>query len=240
PAQVRDFSRSLGVRGKTDKKDSVVLARYGATQQPECWQPEPEEVRKLKALAARLDAMDKDIHRERNRREKAEFIMATDILRSIDDILLALTRERDRLQQQIDDHLDQHPGLKRDRVLLQTIPGVGPAVSLRLLAMLRSRAFQSARQAAAFAGLVPVSWESGSSVRMRPRLSKAGNPKLRQSLYMAAVVGLRRNPDISALYRRLTGNGKSTMAALGAAMRKLIHIAYGILKTQTEYRSQTT
>lgn len=239
PAQVRDYSRSLGVRGKTDKKDSVMLARYGATQRPEAWQPEPEEVRKLKALAARLDALDKDIQRERNRREKAEFAMATDILRSIDDILLALTRERDRLQQEIDDHLDQYPGLKQDRALLQSIPGVGPAVSLRLLAMLRSRVFTSARQAAAFAGLVPVSWESGSSVRGRPRLSKAGNPKLRQSLYMAAVVGLRRNPDISALYQRLTGNGKSKMAALGAAMRKLIHIAYGILKTQTEYRPQT-
>lgn len=239
PAQVRDFSRSLGVRGKTDKKDSVVLARYGATQRPEAWQPEPEEVRKLKALAARLDALDKDIQRERNRREKAEFAMATDILRSIDDILLALTRERDRLHQEIDDHLDQYPGLKQDRALLQSIPGVGPAVSLRLLAMLRSRVFTSARQAAAFAGLVPVSWESGSSVRSRPRLSKAGNPKLRQSLYMAAVVGLKRNPDISALYQRLTGNGKSKMAALGAAMRKLIHIAYGVLKTQSEYRPQT-
>ncbi|WP_136068899.1 IS110 family RNA-guided transposase [Modicisalibacter radicis] len=238
PAQVRDFSRSLGVRGKTDKKDSVVLARYGATQDPEAWQPEPEEVRKLKALAARLDALDKDIQRERNRREKAEFAMATDILRSIYDILLALTRERNRLQQEIDDHLDQHPGLKQDRALLQTIPGVGPAVSLRLLATLRSRVFESARQAAAFAGVVPVSWESGSSVRGRPRLSKAGNPKLRQSLYMSAVVGISRNPDISALYRRLIANGKSKMAALGAAMRKLIHIAYGVLKTQTEYRPQ--
>lgn len=239
PAQVRDFSRSLGVRGKTDKKDSVVLARYGATQCPRAWQPEPEEVRKLKALTARLDALDRDIQRERNRREKAEFAMATDILRSIDDILLALTRERDRLQQEIDDHLDQHPDLKQDRALLQTIPGVGSAVSLRLLAMLRSRPFESARQAAAFAGLVPVSWESGSSVRGRPRLSKAGNPKLRQSLYMSAIVGLKWNPDISALYQRLTENGKSKMAALGAAMRKLIHIAYGVLKTQTEYRPQT-
>ncbi len=193
----------------------MVLARYGATQQPETWRPEPEEVRKLKALAARLDALEKDIQRERNRREKAEFAMATDILHSIDDILLALTRERSRLQQEIDDHLDQHPGLKQDRSLLQSIPGVGPVVSLRLLAMLRSRVFGSARQAAAFAGVVPVSWESGSSVRGRALLSKAGNPKLRRSLYMSAVVVIRRKPDISALYRRLISNGKSKMAALG-------------------------
>lgn len=190
---------------------------------------------KLKALAARLVALDKDILRECNRREKAEFAMATDILRSIDDILLALTHERDRLKQDIDDHIDQHPSLKRDRSLLQTIPGIGPAVSLKLLAMLRSRSFKSARQAASFAGLVLVSWESGSTVRGRPHLSKAGNPKLRQSLYVKVVVGLRCNPDISRLYRRLTGNGKSNMAALGAAMRKLLHIAYGVLKTQIEY-----
>jgi hypothetical protein len=96
----------------------VVLARYGATQRPEVWQPEAEEVRKLKAQAARLDALGKDVQHERNRREKAEFAMPTDILRSIDDILLALTRERDRLQQEIDDLLDHHPGLKQDRALL--------------------------------------------------------------------------------------------------------------------------
>ncbi|MFS8153874.1 transposase, partial [Vreelandella titanicae] len=156
------------------------------------------------------------------------------------DVLAALVHERDRLKQQIDDHIDQHPDLMRDSALLQTIPGIGPTVSLRLLAMLRSRSFKSARQAAAFAGLVPVSWESGSSVRGRPCLSKAGNPRLRQKLYMAAVVSLRCNPDITALYQRMMASGKSKMASLGAAMRKLIHIAYGVLKTQTEYRLQIT
>ncbi|WP_280951053.1 MULTISPECIES: transposase [Salinicola] len=98
--------------------------------------------------------------------------------------------------------------------------GVVPAVSLRPLATLRSRTFESARQAAAFAGVMSVSWESGSSVRGRLRSLKAGNPKLRQSLYMSAIVGISRNPDISALYRRLTGNGKSKMEATNRLMRR--------------------
>ena len=121
----------------------------------------------------------------------------------------------------IDDHIDGHPELKQDRDLLESIPGVGPKVSVRLMATLRSRLFDSARQAAAFVGLVPVPHESGSSVRGRPRLSKAGAPALRRRLYMAAVVSLRYNPDIAAQYHRLTARGQPKMSALAAAMRKL-------------------
>lgn len=239
PAQIRDFSKALGVRGKTDAKDSVVLARYGATQRPAFWQPEPAPVRELKARVARLEALDGDIQRERNRREKSEVTQNQEILNSIDTVLAALHAERARLARDIDDHIDGHPELKHDQDLLESIPGIGPAVSLRLMTTLRSRPFASARQAAAFAGLVPVPWESGRSVRKKPRLSKAGSPRLRRLLYMAAVVSLRYNPDIAAQYRRLTGRGKTSMSALGAAMRKLVHIAYGVLKTQTPYQAQT-
>lgn len=238
PAHIRDFAKSLGVRGKNDKKDSVVLARYGATQQPALWAPEPTAIRQLKALVARLEALDTDIQRETNRREKAEVTQTTEVMASIDTVLAALRAERDRLARDIDDHIDRHPDLKNDQQLLQSIPGVGPAVSLRLMTTLRSRVFASARQAAAFIGVVPIPWESGHSVRARPRLSKAGAPKLRRLLYMAAVVSLRYNPDIAAQYQRLTRRGKPAMSALGAAMRKLVHTAFGVLKHQTPYQPQ--
>ena len=78
PAQVRSYAKSLGWRTKTDKKDSRVLAHYGATQSPRLWQPEPEEVRTLKALIARINAVEQDIQRERNRREKAEIVQVSD------------------------------------------------------------------------------------------------------------------------------------------------------------------
>ena len=95
--------------------------------------------------------------------------------------------------------------------------------------------FASAKEAAAFLGLVPVQTESGVSVRGRPRLSKAGNPRIRASLYMAAVVAKRINPDVKDLYERLCARGKSKMAALGACMRKLVHLCYGVEKSGHAY-----
>ena len=84
--------------------------------------------------------------------------------------------------------------------------------------------------------LVPVEHQSGSSVARRPHLSKAGNPRLRAALYMAAVVAVRFNPDVKALYERLLARGKPKMAALGAAMRKLVHLCFGVLKHQANYQ----
>jgi transposase len=86
------------------------------------------------------------------------------------------------------------------------------------------------REVAAFTGLVPRRQESG-TLRGRTRLSKVGSSRLRRALYMPAIVAIRHNPLIKAHYQRLLANGKSKMAALGAAMRKLIHIAFGVLKS---------
>jgi len=66
-------------------------------------------------------------------------------------------------------------------------------------------------------------------------LSKAGNATVRAKLYMAAIVAARYNPDVRALYERLLAKGKSKMSALGACMRKLVHICFGVLKHQSAY-----
>lgn len=239
PAQVRNYAKSLGRRTKTDKKDSFVLARYGATQGPRLWQPEPEEVRTLRALIARINAVEKDIQREKNRLEKAEVgRVSEEILRSIHTVLEQLEKEKSRLEALIERHIDQHPGMKMDRQLLESIPGVGPVISRYMMAVIRSRSFDSASQCAAFVGLVPIQHESGTSVHGRPRLSKAGDAQLRAKLYMAAVACIRCNPDIKRQYERLLKNGKTKMSALGAAMRKLVHICFGVLKHQTPYQVQ--
>jgi len=107
-----------------------------------------------------------------------------------------------------------------------------------MLAMLRSRDFDSASQAGAFVGLVPVHNESGISVRGKPTISKTGNAKVRAKLYMAAVVAIRHNPDIRAQYECLLARGKCKMSALVAAMRKLVHICFGVLKHQKPFQAQ--
>lgn len=239
PAQSKAFADSLGRRSKTDRKDSVMLARFLASRPHQAWQPEPEEIRYLRALLGRLEALEKDIQREENRYEKAQIQnVAEDILGSIRTVLATLTRERDRLLKAIDEHIDRHDNLKRDRKLLESIPGIGRVLSMELLAMIRSRNFTGAGQCAAFAGLVPIAHESGTSVAGPPRLSKAGAPRLRAKLYMGAIVAIQHNTLIMKQYTRLRARGKSKMCALGAAMRKLVQIAFGVLKHQSEYDPQ--
>jgi transposase len=239
PAQLRDYAKCLGTRTKTDKKDSLVIARYGASQRPRLWQPEPAAVRQLKALISRLEAVKQDIQRENNRLEKAEITRASEqVRRSIETVRGELEKEKARLEALINQHIDQNPSLQQDRELLESIPGVGPVIAQQMVAVVRSRVFTSAAQCAAFLGLVPVAHESGSSVRGRAHLSKAGNAQVRAKLYMAAVVAIQHNPDIRAQYERLLQQGKTKMCALGAAMRKLVHICFGVLKHQTPYKAQ--
>ena len=239
PAQINSYAKSFGVRSKTDKKDSLVIARFGATQQPRLWQPEPAEIRTLKALIARYEAVSQDIQREENRLEKVEVNrISEEVLASIHSVLKHLKMEKKRLEDLIKQHIGQNPILKEDQALLESIPGVGPVVSRYMMSVIRSRQFESASQCAAFLGLVPIQYESGSSVRGRSRLSKAGSGVVRAKLYMAAIVAVQHNPDIKKQYARLLRNGKSKMSALGAAMRKLVHICFGVLKHQKPYQAQ--
>lgn len=236
PAQVKDFGRSLAVRTKTDGVDSFVLARYGALLQPAAWTPPAPEARLLHALLARREAIAQDLQRERNRQEKADATDTPELIReSIADSITFLVKQLTQLQRDIDDHIKGHPGLKDDLALLQSIPGVGPQVGGNLLAVMHLHTFGSAERLAAYLGLVPVERQSGSSVLGRARLSKAGPARSRAVLYMAAVTATRCNPHVKALYQRLLARGKSKMSALGAAMRKLVHLCFGVLNTRKPY-----
>ena len=239
PAFVHDFAKGLGLRNKTDQQDAKLLARYGAMTSPALWQPAAPEIRELKALLSRLDAVEKDLRRERNREEKALVSASSEaVLQSIRTIVEQLKQEVERLRETIDDHINRHPELKADRELLESIPAIGQVMSREMIGLLRSRQFTSASQAAAFVGLVPRQCESG-QWRGQTRMSKNGNSRLRAKLYLAAVVATRYNPDIQAQYHRLLKAGKSKMQALGAAMRKLLQICFGVLKHHNKYQPQT-
>jgi len=239
PAFIRDFAKGLGVRGKTDKKDSMVLARYSNMVRPSLWVPEPKEIRALKALLTRLAGLEKDLQRESNRLEKAEISDAsTGVLGSIKMMICHLESEVKRVEKMIDDHIDKNPTLKKDRAILRSIPGVGDVLSREMLSVLHSRKFVRASQAAAFVGVVPKLWESG-KMKGRTALCKNGPGRLRAKLYMAAVAAIQHNSDIKIQHKRLLQAGKTKMQALGAAMRKLVQICFGVLKHQCEYRPQT-
>jgi len=132
------------------------------------------------------------------------------------------------------------PSLQQSFDLLCTISGVGAKTAWIMIVILASRPFMSAPEVASFLGLNPIEKRSGNSQYRRPRLSKSGSGHYRQKLYFPAMVATQKNPDIKAFYERLLAADKTKMCALGAAMRKLVHICYGVMKNQTPYQVQTT
>lgn len=232
PAIMHAFAASQLARAKTDAIDAALIARYTATQHPPAWTPAPREIRDLQALVRRLDALYGMRTQETNRLEAGPLVAA--VRTSIDTVIATLADEIDGVQRQIRDHLDQHPGLRTQRDLLTSIPGIGDATAAVLIAELFDKPYGSARQAAAFAGVVPRVSQSG-TLRTRGRLVKIGPGRLRKALYFPAVTALRCNPTIRDLRTRLRAAGKPNMVIIGAAMRKLIHLAFGVLKSGRAY-----
>jgi transposase len=228
PAQIKSFSGAQLKRAKTDKADAKLIAQFCQDMHPSPWTPPPLHVRELQALVHRLSALAHMEAQEQNRLE----IAASVIRPSIETVLMTIRAEIKTVEALIHDHIDGHPDLKDRSDLLDSIPGIGKATIAKLLAFIGDvERFDHAKALAAFVGLNPTVHQSGSSVRGKPHLSKKGNSALRCALYMPAIVARRYNPVIKEFADRLKKAGKPNMVIIGAVMRKLLHIVYGVLKS---------
>lgn len=228
PAQIKAFGASRLVRTKTGRVDARLIAEFCQALQPPPWVAPSANERQLRALIVRLDALQRMHTQEANR-----LGVARDTVREgIERHLRWLDEDISTVQRSIRDLIDQDPDLHRKRELLDTIPGLGERTISTLLAYYAESArFDNARQCAAFAGLNPRQHLSGSSVHGKTRLSKVGHALLRKALYMPAMVTLYKTTWGRAFRERLSQAGKPPMLIIGAMMRKLIHVAYGVLKS---------
>lgn len=229
PRRIKGYAESRLQRSKTDRADAQLIARFCQRERPEPWQPPAPEERQLRELVRHRDALVRERDQNRNRLDTADHEA---VRHSIEAVLEALEAQISEIGSRIEAHLKAHPALRRQRDLLITIPGVGKLTAAVLLAEVGDFSrFGSARQLAAYAGLIPSHRQSGTSVRGRARLSKVGNARLRRALFMPAMVALRWNGAIKAFGERLSQRGKKRKQVVAAAMRKLLHIAYGVLKS---------
>ena len=228
PACVHAHANSRLRRTKTDRADAQLLADYCRTQMPTPWQPPAPELRVLHDLTRRVAQLQTACQQERNRLHTPE--LAPLVRRSIRRMLAGYRRELAALKAQIAEHINGHPQLARRSALLCSIPGIGVLTAAILLAHAPLDRVHSARQLAAYAGLTPQQRLSGSSIHGKPRISKVGNAHLRGALYMPAVVAKRFNPVLKAFAARLHAKGLHNMAIVAAVMRKLLHIAFGVVK----------
>jgi transposase len=226
PALAKAHAQSRGLRVKTDAVDSRVLADFCREKQPELWRPLSLQERALRALVLRHQALVEMQTQEKNRTETAREAVQD----SVETHLEWLSAELERIEKAIRQHIDDDPDLRKRRALLDSIPGLGERTIAILLAYVGTELrFRSARQFAAFAGLSPWLRESGSSVRSKPRLSKIGHANLRRALYMPAMVTLYRTAWGQRFFERLQQAGKPPKLIIGAMMRKLAQVAYGVL-----------
>ena len=234
PARVKAHAAAAGQGNKTDPADARAVAEFARDRRPPAWQPPAPEVRQSQALVRRRDDL-----REMAAREKARLdspVLTRAARQSVQRAVKFLGREADRVQAAADALIAAAPALQADRDLLASIPGVGAQTASTVLAELPPvERLPSAQAAAAYAGLAPREFRSGVSVRRRTRLSKAGNARLRKALYLPTLTAIRFNPLLQGFYERLVRAGKPRMQAVGACMRKLLMICYGVLRTRARF-----
>jgi transposase len=229
PARIKAFAQSELLRTKTDAVDAALIARFCKSQGPEPWLPPAPEIRVLQALMRHYE------HLKTTRAQQSVYAKSSDqavVSASIREVMATLDEQIAQVERKIHQHFDDYPDLKRRRDLLTSIPGIGETTAGAILSEIpHIDRFQSAKAVAAFAGLSPRERRSGTSIHGRPRLCKTGNSRVRKALYMPAIVALRFNPTLRVFGERLLAAGKHKRLIIGAVMRKLLVLAYGILRS---------
>jgi transposase len=233
PARLKAYVRAVGWRTKTDKADAQYIAHFCAKQSPEEWIPPSPERRELQSLARHLEDLKRDRTRYLNRKQATPPSPA--VRKSLDTLVQQLDEEIAHVEQEIEHLSSANDHFALLVTLLCTIPGIGRTTALRLLAEMPDIAnFDSVRQLTAYAGLNPAIRQSGKS-NSKGHLSRQGNKHIRAALFYAALSAKTWNPVVRALTERMLQNGKAQKQCIAAAMRKLLHIIYGVLKSNRPF-----
>lgn len=229
PERTCAFRNSLGLRNKTDRMDARALAFYGRERQPEPYEPLSPEQARLRDLSRCRDALIRSRIAHENQLAQAP---GCPLVRStLKAVIARLQKAIGRLDKAMLDLIQARPSLRTDYELLTSIPGVGFVTAAVVLAELGDlRRFGVARQVTAYAGVTPRQNQSGNHTAPG-RMSKKGNGRIRQALYLSAMSAITHNPPLAAAYRRLVADGKKPMVALGAVMRKLLVLMWAIVNS---------
>ncbi len=229
PTRVKALAQSEMLRIKTDRVDAGLIARFCRMHVPEPWSPPAPEIQELQALVRRHEALLRLRADEENRLDAPTLTLQ--VRKSISGTVAHFDRQITRIEAAIEDVFKRYPGLRQQRDLLVTIPGIGRTTAARIIGEMPNIVeFRGAKAVGAYAGLSPRHYESG-NIRWPSRLSKSGNANLRKALYFPAVTAVRFNPVLKSLAERLRARGKSNMVIIAAAMGRLLVLAYGVLKS---------
>ncbi len=236
PLVIKRFIQMKLNQVKTDKSDAKMICQYGQEQKMQLWHPSSEYVEECKQLQTitqlyfkQSTAIKNKLHalqtRGFNRGKMISSLRRQ--LKSVQKEIKLLGKEMEQLIK-----ANQQDLYTR----LNTIPGIGKKTAILLIISTDGfKDFQSSRQISSYLGLAPNERSSGSSIRGKTRISKTGNPIVRNHLFLCSFTASIHNPQCKALYERIVAKGKSKKLALIAVCNKLIKQAYGISKSGLPY-----
>jgi len=232
PRQIRDFARATGQLAKTDALDAEVIARFAEAVRPGTRPVKDKALRDLESLVTRRTQLSGMLTAERNRRTMASDVVAC----SLDANVQWLKRNLRDIDQAIAKLIRSTPLWRAQDALLQGVPGVGPVLSVTLLAGLPELRRLNRKQIAALVGVAPLNRDSG--LFRGVRCVWGGRAHVRSVLYMATLAGVRFNPVLRTFYQRLRASGKKPKVALTACMRKFLTILNAMVCSGTPWHGQ--
>lgn len=230
PRQVRDVATAMGQLAKTDTLDAPVLARFAEVIQPALRVIPDAQTQELAALLARRRQVLAMQGAEQNRLDRAP----ARVWKRIEAHLRWWCDELARLEEDLDEMIQQSPVWRAREELLQRVPGIGPVMRRTVLAELPELGLLNRKQIAALVGVTPFNRDSG---RLRGhRTIWGGRASVRRVRYMAALVATRWHPVIWLFSQRLRAAGKAPKVALVAARRKLLTILNAMVHAGTPWQ----
>lgn len=234
--KIKAFAQTRLSRTKTDKADAELIADYCTRMQPPPWTPPSAKTRRIRQLSRRRQALVEMVTQENNRLQSPE-VDAT--RQSIESTIAFLKEQIVKIERELASEIDDDPTLRGQSELLQSIPGIGERTATTLLSELPDLAdFRSPKALAAFVGLCPRLRYSGTSV-CASWLSRAGNAAVRSALFYPAMTAMVYNPPLKLWSAQLRSRGKTAKQVIAATMRRLLVIAWGVLRSGRPFEVKT-
>lgn len=238
PQRIKSFGMQKLRRNKSDTADAKLIARFlqSEIEDLRCWVPKSFVGKRIEALSRFAESVTQDIARMKTMlQSQTDKLIRSIMARQIK----ALGKELSRIREELNQLIGQDEKMRTQNQLLQSIPGIGEVAAHTVLGELPDLdRFDDARQLAAWAGLTPRHFVSGTSGKTRTPITKIGSTRLRRGLYLPAMSARTHNPLLKEFADRLAKTGKTPKQIIVAVMRKLVHQIYGILKTGQPYNAQ--
>jgi transposase len=232
PRQIRSFAHAGNRLAKTDRIDAEVIAHFAEAMQPAARPIASEDALLLGELMARRRQLIEMITAEQNRRSR---LTSRLLLKAIDRHLALLKQQLAELDQEIGTTIRGTPVWRVKEDLLISAPSIGPKIARTLIAELPELGTLDRRKIASLVGVAPFNRDSG---KFRGRRAIAGGrTPVRNALYMAILVAIRRNLPMAHVYHRMRQAGKPAKVAIVACMRKLLTILNAILRDQKPWQA---